>query len=201
MQRLPLFPLPVVLFPGAFMPLHIFEERYRRMVADCLADGRPFGLLHHEPDDQGPFLSEAGRVGTLARIEKHHPLPDGRSMILVKGESRFSIAADRPMEHLYYEADVVPYVDDCVPKQGVMADVRARTLELFLTVVEAMPDFDGPVPEYDLNLDLSFQIAPTIQIDARWQHSLLSARKETDRLERIEAVLQAALEHRTPDDG
>lgn len=201
MQRLALFPLPVVLFPGALVPLHIFEERYRVMVRDCLEASAEFGLIHHQPDDQGPFLMERGRVGTIAHIEKHHPLPDGRSMILVRGGNRFEIRKDHPMERLYYEADVVPYVDASVPKRDAIVEVRARTLELFLTVVETMPEFDGTVPEFDLNVDLSYQLAPTIQIDARWQQSLLEATSEADRLERLEAVFQAALERQMPDDG
>ena len=201
MQRLPLFPLPVVLFPGAWMPLHIFEERYREMLTDCLAGSREFGLVHHEPDEQGPFLSEVGRVGTIARIEKHQPLPDGRSMILVRGGARFAIDRDLPMSHRYYEADVVPYLDAGVSKVGPMVEIRARTLEMFHDVVNALPDFDGAVPEYDVNVDLSFQLAPSIQIDGRWQQSLLEARSETERLERLEAVFQAALEHQAPEDG
>jgi ATP-dependent Lon protease len=93
-QRLPLFPLPIVLFPGTLIPLHIFEPRYRDMVADVLETDRRFGLIYHDPDRQGPFLSEEGRVGTVARIRRHQPLPDGRSLILVRGLERFRIESE-----------------------------------------------------------------------------------------------------------
>ncbi|NNK64997.1 MAG: ATP-dependent protease, partial [Gemmatimonadetes bacterium] len=53
MLTLPLFPLPVVLFPGTCTPLHIFEPRYQKMVAKCLAGDRRFGLIYHDSDDQG----------------------------------------------------------------------------------------------------------------------------------------------------
>ena len=86
MEVLPLFPLPVVLFPGAPMPLHIFEARYRRMVGRCLEFDKRFGLLHHDSDEDGPFLNEAGQVGTVAVIEEFQPLSDGRSLVLVRGE-------------------------------------------------------------------------------------------------------------------
>lgn len=199
MQRIPLFPLPVVLYPGAYLPLHIFEQRYRDMLADCLDGCREFGLIYHQPDEQGPFLIEQGRVGTIARIEKHHPLPDGRSMLLVQGCKRFAIEADRPMEKLYYEADVVPFDDITVPKHAAIVEVRARTLELFMTVVTEMADVEDEIPSYDVNLDLSFQLAPAIQIDGRWQQSLLEAREEVERLERLE-VFQAALDRNLPDE-
>ncbi len=200
MQSTPLFPLPVVLYPGAYMPLHIFEQRYQQMVADCL-DGRgEFGLVYHQPDDQGPFMIEAGRVGTIARIEKHQPLPDGRAMILVRGCQRFAIAAERPVEKLYYEADVVPFDDVTLPRQGAIVEVRARTLELFMTVVTEAADVGDEIPSYDVNLDLSFQLAPAIQIDGRWQQALLEAREEVERLERLEAVFQAALDRHLPDE-
>lgn len=201
MQNLPLFPLPVVLFPGAWMPLHIFEQRYRDMVSDVVAGDGRFGLIHHDADEQGPFLMEAGRVGTIARIEKHQPLPDGRSMILVRGVERFAIEAEQPMERLYYRADVVPYVDEEVPRLEAILEARAHTLEIFHALIDQIAEPQGPVPEYDLNLDLSFQLAPAVQIDDRWQQALLLERREVVRLERLEAVFQAALERQAPEDG
>ena len=200
MKSIPLFPLPVVLYPGAYMPLHIFEQRYRQMVADCLEGCGEFGLVYHQPDEQGPFMIEPGRVGTIARIEKHQPLPDGRSMILVRGCQRFAIEAEQPMERMYYRADVVPFEDVTVPRPGAIVEVRARTLELFMTVVTEMADVEDEIPSYDVNLDLSFQLAPAIQIDGRWQQSLLEAREEVERLERLEAVCQAALDRHLPDE-
>ena len=109
--RLPLFPLPVVLFPTAAMPLHVFEPRYRRMVARCLEYDRRFGLVYHDADEQGPFLTEPGRVGCVAEIESFQPLPDGRSLLLARGVERFRIDDGIESEEPYYEALVSPYAD------------------------------------------------------------------------------------------
>jgi Lon protease-like protein len=194
MPRLPLFPLPAVLFPGAPMPLHIFEPRYRRMVSRCLeGDGR-FGLLHHDCDEQGPFLSEEGRVGCVAEIEKHQPLPDGRSLILVRGVARFQITSELESEEPFYEASVSGYTDTTRPHPDAIQKVRARTLELFHAVLESFPEPPDEVPAFDLNRELSFQLAPTIQIDRRWQQSLLELQDEVYRLERLDAVFQAAID-------
>ena len=94
--RIPLFPLPMVLFPGTLVPLHIFEPRYREMVRDVMEGEKRFGLLYHDPDESGPFMNEEGQLGTVAEIRRHQPLPDGRSMLLVpmKG-THLSMKANR----------------------------------------------------------------------------------------------------------
>lgn len=196
-----MFPLGSVLVPGGVLPLHIFEPRYRDLVADCLAEGREFGLVHHDSDEQGPFLMEQGRVGTLARIVEHRELPEGRSLILVRGGARFSIESECEMERLYYQADVVPYEDESIPRLGAIREARIQTLELFTTVIHALDESPERMPEFDLNLDLSFQLAPAVQIDVRWQQSFLELRSETSRLERLDAVFQAAVEASGPDIG
>lgn len=195
MQQIPLFPLPVVLFPGATMPLHIFEPRYRRMVARCLEFDRRFGLLFHDPDEQGPFLNEPGRVGCVAEIERFQPLPDGRSLILVRGVHRFRIVEglDGSLEP-YYEADVDPYEDVVHPRREAILAVRTRTLGLLHQVLSAMPEPPDEVPAFDLERDLSFQLAPLVQIDGAWQQSFLELRDEVYRLERLDAVFQAAVD-------
>lgn len=197
MRRLPLFPLPVVLFPGASLPLHIFEPRYRRMVADCLEGDRRFGLIHHDCDERGPFLSEEGRVGCLAEIQRHQPLTDGRSMILLRGLERFRIVEDVESEAPYYEALVTDFRDNTRPHPYAIREVRARTLDLFHSVLETMASPPDEVPDFDMNRELAFQLAPTIQIDCQWQQSLLELQDEVYRLERLDAVFQAAVDRYT----
>src|SRR5690348_5066740 len=88
--EVPLFPLNVVLFPGMALPLHIFEPRYRKLTADCLADQAPFGVVLAMPE--GEFGQEVpARVGTLARIVDYEQLPDGCYNILTVGTRRFEI--------------------------------------------------------------------------------------------------------------
>jgi Lon protease-like protein len=111
MRRLPLFPLPVVLFPGAVTPLHIFEPRYRQMVARCIEYDRRFGLLYHDPDRLGPFERTPGRVGTIAEIGEFRILPDGRSLLLATGIERFRIVDGIESDTKYHEALVEPLVD------------------------------------------------------------------------------------------
>src|SRR5262245_7108019 len=104
----PLFPLPIVLFPGALLPLHIFEPRYRALLADVVAGSHRFGIV--VPDDQGE--PAPGAIGTVARIRAIQPLPDGRSHVVVSGESRFRLKEIVPVDHPYLMGDTEPYEDE-----------------------------------------------------------------------------------------
>src|SRR3989441_9781882 len=94
-RELPIFPLPLVLFPGAPQPLHIFEPRYRQLLADCLAADRRFGVTYvappRAPDDEPPPPPRG--LGRVALIRSTPELPDGRSHILAGGERRFLVVA------------------------------------------------------------------------------------------------------------
>ncbi len=98
--ELRLFPLGSVLFPGATLPLQVFEERYRLLVAECLEEGAPFGVaLIAGGEEVGDETVEPHPVGTTARIAAHETLPDGRTLLDATGERRFRIRAvhrDRP---------------------------------------------------------------------------------------------------------
>ena len=90
--KLPLFPLNTVLFPGMPLTLHIFEERYKRMIADCLEPRQPFGvvLIRHGKEALGA-LADPFRIGCTARILDVQPLADGRMNIVALGQKRFRI--------------------------------------------------------------------------------------------------------------
>ena len=110
---LPIFELPVVLLPGERIPLHIFEERYKRMVGHSLDENEPFGVVLH--DDDG-----ARSIGCTARIEEVlERFDDGRMNIVVSGESPFRVldrfeAGDYPAGEieLIDEDDEVPPIDE-----------------------------------------------------------------------------------------
>ncbi|CAN5567427.1 hypothetical protein BH24GEM3_BH24GEM3_07340 [soil metagenome] len=191
MRRLPLFPLPVVLFPGAAMPLHIFEPRYRQMMAHCIeGDGR-FGLLYHDPDRHGPFRFE-GQVGCVAEILEFQPIPDGRSIVLTRGLERFRIVEEVESEALYYEARVEEYLD-LEPNVPELRARRRRSFHLFRRALERLSD--APViPPLEEDRDASFQLAQWIQIDPAWQQELLERRDELSRLEMLDNLLHRVLE-------
>lgn len=190
LRRLPLFVLPGVLYPGAQIPLHIFEPRYRRMVARCVETGGEFGLIHHDPDASGPFLIDEGRVGCAARILEYKPIPDGRSLILVQGGQRFAIADGIESDEPYYEALVEAYEDELPAPAGLPAR-RAGSIRLFREVAGRAMDPGAPLPSLDPEREVSFALAERIHLEMGWRQALLESRNEVDRLDRIDAVLRA----------
>ena len=92
MFELPLFPLNTVLFPGMPLNLHIFEDRYARMIRECIESSKPFGvaLIKRGLEAHGP-LAEPYEIGCTARIIEVEPLSEGRMNIVALGQKRFRI--------------------------------------------------------------------------------------------------------------
>src|SRR5439155_290434 len=128
-RELPIFPLPIVLFPGAPQPLHIFEPRYRQLLQDCLAGDQRFGIAYVAPDpapDADP-VPRPGDVGCVALIRSNQPLPDGRSNVLTVGERRFVLRCWISSTHPYRVAEIEEFDDDPTDATEVTtlaADVR-----------------------------------------------------------------------------
>lgn len=198
MRRLPLFPLDVVLFPGELLPLHIFEPRYRRMVARCLETDRRFGLIYHDSDRFGPFLMEDGRVGTLARIERHQGLEDGRFLIVVEGVGRFAIHDGLESGEPYYEAVVREYEDESGPRPP-LTERRQASIDLFRAAVSALRQTSPSSPEFDPEAEVSFRLAAFVQMDPEWRQDLLEMRNEEARLTRLDEVFERVIARRPPE--
>ena len=195
-RTLPIFPLPVVLFPGVALPLHIFEPRYRRMLADCLAEDRRFGLVFL-PEGTAERELPRGHVGCVAYIEKAESLPDGRSNIAVSGQERFALEhfVDSPLP--YHLAEVAEYSDVPEPQpvlDSLAAEVRA-TFERVARAARIITEDRAGLPELpDEAALLAFRIASLIDIDATRRQALLSSRSPLARLREIEQVLTSAVE-------
>ncbi len=193
-RELPIFPLPIVLFPGAPQPLHIFEPRYRHLLDDCLAADRRFGIAYVAPDrapgaDAAPPL---GDVGCVALIRSSERLPDGRSNIVTVGERRFLlrrwIAGPQP----YGVAEVEEFDDDPVDtaETGTLAaDVRDgfERLARALGVLTEREDEDIPLAG-DPTL-LSFQVAAALELDPAAKRALQASRSTTARLRQLAGLL------------
>jgi len=108
-MELPLFPLNTVLFPGASMPLHIFEERYKQMIGMCLEERRPFGVLLVRKGNEIGEPAEPFEVGTTAHIVRVQHLPDGRLNLVCAGGQRFRVLrVVRTDPYLAGEVELLP---------------------------------------------------------------------------------------------
>jgi len=195
-RELPIFPLPIVLFPGAPQPLHIFEPRYRQLLVDCQDGDRRFGIAYVAPErapaaDPAP---SAGDVGCVALIRSIQPLPDGRSNILAVGERRFVLRrwVEREPPRPYQVAEVEEFDDEPVdPAEAaaLAADVRtgfARLARALDVLTERAEDEIELAPDPQL---LSFQVAAALELDAAAKRALQASRSTTLRLRQLAAVL------------
>jgi ATP-dependent Lon protease len=188
----------MVLYPGAPLPLHIFEPRYRQMVARCVeGDGR-FGLIYHDADRHGEYQTDQGQVGCVAEILDFQPLPDGRSLIFTRGRERFQVEDGLESDLPFWECVASPYGDWEEPMMGLLPR-RQRSIELFNRVLDEVVHHSRPFPEIDPQEETAFQLAQAIRIDPAWQQTLLELRSERDRLDQVDQLLESVLQD-DPDD-
>lgn len=196
LSTLPLFPLPLVLFPGAALPLHIFEQRYRRMLADCLAGDRRFGILFLRANLAEEELTR-GCIGCVARIETAVPLPDGRFNVIAIGVERFALHAIIPTDAPYHVGTIEPY-DDIDEPAASLAEPAARLRRAFERVTRAtrtLQDDRSPLPSLpDDPVLMAFAIAAMIDLDAERRQMLLEMRSPAGRIEWVLALLDRATE-------
>lgn len=191
--RVPLFPLPVVLLPGAMMPLHIFEQRYRDMVRDAIdGDGR-FALFYHDWDDHGPFLGDPGTIGCMATIRQHQELDDGRSLIAVEGSGRIRISEGMKQSALYFDAEVAAVPDTTVMSGSELQFRRRESINLFNALIDRLPERPAALPELADDEEVSYQIAQMIQMKPGWHSRLLEITDEGSRLARVDQVVRKAI--------
>jgi len=180
-DRIPLFPLNVVLFPGADLPLHIFEPRYRQMVRDCLDNKAEFGML---------LALENGIAGTGCTaeiLEVAKKYDDGRMDILTVGRDPFRVVelfTDDPLLE-----GTVDYLDD---RQSVASpQTRKSLVELYEACHTLIfGDYPRDTAPADAEDQLSYAVASKLPMDLLWKQRILELRTEAERQERLLVYLR-----------
>ena len=188
--RLPLFPLNVVLLPGADMPLHIFEPRYRQMVRDCLEAKSPFGMLLALPNGM------AGTGCTAEILEVTSRYGDGRCDILTVGREPFRIVELFPEEPLM-RGDVDFLEDRPVPMNP---RISRELIELYETCHTLIFDDYPRDPAESAEDKISYRIASRLPMDLLWKQRVLELRSEAERQERLVAYLREWAPHLQKED-
>jgi Lon protease-like protein len=182
-----LFPLDVVLFPGTPLPLHIFEPRYKEMIAECLAQNRPFGVVRAL--EQG--LADVGCTAEIVTIVKEYP--DGQIDLVAEGRKRFEIVGVN-QERSFLQAEVLMIEDEpgAPPQEDTLRAVQLHS-EL-LAFAGAQQDLSAADPAL-----LSFYLAGSLPLDLDFKQKLLSLRSEPERLSLFITSLQTIIPnlHRT----
>lgn len=185
-ERLPLFPLGTVLFPGLVLPLHLFEDRYRRLIGDLLERPEPRGFgvvgiqLGHEVGEGAAH--RLAEVGCVAELREATPHPDGRYDIVTVGARRFRVKElDRSRPYLRGEVEFLP--EEAGAGAGPIAARVRRLYRLYrhrlgAAGAGALADADPP----DEPVALSYAIAASLVLDGHDKQRLLECEDAALRL-------------------
>lgn len=196
-REIPVFPLPVVLFPGVPLPLHIFEPRYRQLLTDISTTNNLFGVSAFDSTSASTDAPPIGHVGCVAEVTETLALPDGRSNILTVGVIRYRIDE-------YVEGDApylvarVSYFEDEEEDDSQIADSALEVAETFTRIAQAvrtinderanLPDISDTEPQR-----LSFLVSAAMEIDTDIKQELLELRSTSERLNRLRGMLNSAV--------
>ena len=176
----PLFPLDAVLLPGVPLPLHVFEPRYKEMIAECLEEKKPFGVVRASKEG----VADIGCTAEIVAVTKRYD--DGRMDILTRGVDRFEVLQVN-QERSFLQAEIMVVQDEPgASEPGVVAQAQQLHAEIAKLAGADAPD------DADLNR-LSFVLAGSLPLDLDFKQKLLVTLSESKRLEAVIAYLQAVL--------
>ena len=194
---LPVFPLPVVLFPSVPLPLHIFEPRYRQMLTDIRPANNLFGVAYFDPSTSEHDVPPAGHIGCVAEVTETQTFPDGRSNILTLGVIRYRIESYVERDTPYLVARI-SYFEDDEEDESLLTTSAHDVAETFTRIAQAvrtlndertnLPDISNTEPQR-----LSFLVAAAMEIDAEVKQELLELTSTSVRLERLRGMLSLAV--------
>ncbi len=190
-ELLPLFPLELVLLPEEPLPLHIFEDRYKTMIGECLqakesgTDRQEFGLVRV----QGKALSPVGCTARIVSVT--HKYDDGRMDILTVGRRRFEILLTN--EEGPYLRGAVEYFDDDGPETARDSDAEPAIEQFREALRRLRQAADMPVHLPRPYRYLSFRMAAALPFDLDFKQQLLLMRNETERLDLVRRAMDVFL--------
>lgn len=180
MSLLALFPLDIVLFPGAPLPLHIFEPRYKEMISECLEQKRPFGMVRANKN----ALAEIGCTAVILNVNKKYD--DGRLDIVTEGKQRFEIV-QLSQERSFLQGEVLFFEDE-------PGDVAATDLETVIQLHEQLLDILGQNAAVDRqHPQISFHLAHELPVDLDFKQALLEMKSEVERVETLIEYYRATI--------
>lgn len=192
-----MFPLPLVLLPIELLPLHIFEPRYRQMLADVSEGNKMFGIIYHESEDatSQPVI---GSIGCVAEVREAQELPDGRSNIVVNGIARFRLLeyVDFEQPYLVGKVEFFEDEDEDAEKRLKAADEVFALFERIAKAAFKMSGSRGRFPEIERvePEPMSFLVTAAFNLDNERKYKLLEMTSTTKRLRALKKILVQAVD-------
>jgi Lon protease-like protein len=182
LTEVPLFPLSIVLFPGAPLPLHIFEERYKAMIGDCLERNEPFGVVLIKEGQEVGAPAVPFDIGTTARVIRSEILAEGRMNIVTKGERRFEIA--EITQQAPYLLGRVRFLEEPVGEgiSELLPELNPEFTALIQGLTALAGGYVSDVTMPEDPVELSYTIAASLNLQAHVRQALLEAPTAAARL-------------------
>jgi Lon protease-like protein len=177
----PLFPLGLVALPSELVPLHIFEERYKTMMARCLEEESEFGIVWIADDG----LRSVGCACEIAEVLER--MEDGRLNLVARGTRPFRIEARQ--DELAYPAGVVEFLEDLSeePDEDLAGEAHAAYADLVRQATDRTPD------ENEIAGMSAYEMAATVEFGADAKQGLLDLRSEAERLKLVTRLIRQAI--------
>ena len=184
-----MFPMHTVLCPGVALPLHIFEPRYRALVARCLEEGGPFGIvLIRDGREVGGGPTSIATVGTVAEIREAGKFSDGRYELLVVGVRRFRIESVTVGREPYLIGQVEELVD-VVGDPVVARELTDRVTQRFVRYLALLQPVDGEdADEIDVQVELELEDSPELEPGSTSADLADDESHEADERDRLDRV-------------
>lgn len=187
---LPLFLLRTVLFPHMPLSLHVFEERYKQMLEDCLQSGKTFGVVAIKQGEEVGGEATPCQVGTLARIVSVEKLDDGRINLIITGASRFRVLHQVPGKP-YIQAEVDYLEEEDPPSDGDLSRRVKRAFESYIAGLRTLAPNLSTVPPIPTEDEvLGYLVAAMVETPLEARQRLLEAPTAADRMEMELGILR-----------
>lgn len=192
-KQLPIFPLPLVMLPNELLPLHIFEDRYRKMLTDVEQTGKLFGVMLFEAQESFIEKPPVGSIGCVAEIRESELLPDGRSNIMALGVVRYRlldyVESDEPYlvgdVHFFEDDEEIPsIVEPLADKVFVLFERMAKAAFKMSSNRQHQPEVKRTDPE-----SLSFLITAAFNFNNEQKYKLLELTSTVERLNELKEAL------------
>lgn len=192
-KHLPIFPLPLVLLPNEFLPLHIFEPRYRQMLKDVALDKNMFGVSFFNSQETFAEKPAAGSIGCVAEVRDVQNLADGRSNISTFGVIRYHLIDYVSAGEPYLVGDVEFFEDEPEDK-NILNPLADEVFALFRRIAKAAHKLGGErgsFPDVQQNEPqaLSFLVTAAFNFEPELKYRLLETRSTVERLTKLRGIL------------
>ena len=184
-RHLPLFPLPLVLLPNEFLPLHIFEPRYRQMLKDVALEKNMFGVSYFNPTEEFIDKPAAGSIGCVAEVREVQAMPDGRSNVVTVGVARYQLIEYINDGAPYLVGDVEFFEDDA-EDETILNPLADEVFALFRRVALAAHKLSVQQTEPQA---LSFLVTAAFNLEPDLKYQLLEMRSTIERMKRLKEIL------------